>query len=207
MGSVTPGTPRRRQHAAERHHREGQRRGQNRDRGQDEQELVDVAGVTSSLIMNFTAVGQRLAQPEQADLRQRNAHAIRAQTVLHPGRHPAAPAAPGRRPPSSSRRGTSAIFTSGTISTAASVAGSAGTAARLWAEGWGMVEVTRGQTRNSEVGTRDLQADTPLPQRRVPSSEFRVFNCIPLRHTLVVANKLTFKSMPTAGSGPAAAAK
>ena len=51
--------------------------------------LVDVAGRELGLEEELHAVGQRLAQAEQADLRQRNAHPVRPQPVLHPGRDPA----------------------------------------------------------------------------------------------------------------------
>ena len=68
------------------------------------QDLVDVAGRELLLEEELHAVGHRLAQAEQPDLRQRNAHAVRPQAVLHPGRDPPLHAAPDTPRPSSARR-------------------------------------------------------------------------------------------------------
>ena len=94
IGSVMPQRCRedtvRQEHAAEGNHGEDRdRRDENRHRGDEVQALVDVAGRELGLEEELHAVGQRLAQAEQADLRQRDAHPVRPQPVLHPGGDPA----------------------------------------------------------------------------------------------------------------------
>ena len=95
-----------RQHAAEGNHGEDrQRRDENRRSGPAMNRTLSTwAGRVFRLEDELHAVGQRLAQAEQADLRQRNAHAVRAPAGPAPRRRSTAPAAPGRRPPSSARR-------------------------------------------------------------------------------------------------------
>ena len=56
---------------------------------QDVQRLVDVGRRVLFLEDELQAVGQRLAEAEQLDLRQRNADAIGPEAVLHPGGDPA----------------------------------------------------------------------------------------------------------------------
>ena len=66
--------------------------------------LIDVRRRVVFLEDEFQAVGQRLAQAEHADLRERNADAIRPSAILHPGGDPALRAAPDTPPPSSARQ-------------------------------------------------------------------------------------------------------
>ena len=113
IGSVTPVNAQRRQHAAERNHgKDRQGGGQDHDRRQDEQELVDVGRRVFFLEDELQTVGQRLQQSQRPD-------AVRPQPVLHPGGDPALEqhqiGRRGHQPPIKI-----AILTSGTIRPAAS---------------------------------------------------------------------------------------
>ena len=78
-----------RQDAAEGDHGEDRdRRDENRHGGEEVQALIDVGGRVFGLEEKLHAVGQRLAQAEQADLGQRNADPVRAPAVLDPGGDP-----------------------------------------------------------------------------------------------------------------------
>ena len=84
------GNAQRRQHAAEGNRGEDRhRRGHDHDRRQAKQRFVDVAGGVFLFEDEFQPVGQRLAEAEHFDVRQRNADAVGPAAILHPGRHPA----------------------------------------------------------------------------------------------------------------------
>ena len=65
------------------------RRDENRHGGEEVQALIDVGGRVFGLEEELHAVGQRLAQAEEADLGQRDADPVRALAVLDPGGDPA----------------------------------------------------------------------------------------------------------------------
>ena len=78
-----------RQNAAEGDHRKDRQGGHQDGYGSQEiEELVDVAGRELFLEDELRAVGDRLAEAEDADLGQGDAHPIRPPPVLDPGRDP-----------------------------------------------------------------------------------------------------------------------
>ena len=80
----------RRQRAAEGDRGEDrQRRGEDHQRRGRVEHLVDVPRREVFLEDDLQAVGERLAEPEEPHLRERDADAVGALAVLHPGGHPA----------------------------------------------------------------------------------------------------------------------